>query len=90
MKEIIKITEESAKNINEITRDIEEQNTATSEITTAVGNITDNSVSIEAHSMNNQEISEKISTILKEKLHTVKELSSMAHQLTGDLRYFKL
>ena len=90
MRAIIKITEESASNINEITRDIEEQNTATSEITTAVGNITDNSVSIEAHSMNNQEISEKISTILKEKLHTVKELSAMAHQLTGDLKYFKL
>jgi len=90
MKEIIAITTESANSINEITRDIEEQNTATSEITTAVGNITDNSVSIEEHSITNHEISEKISKILKEKLVSVKDLSKVAHKLTSDLEFFKL
>ncbi len=87
---IIEITKSNARAINEITRDIEEQNNATNEITTAVGDITENSVTIEEHSIQNHEISDKISKTLKSRLATILELSTMANQLNEDLKYFKL
>lgn len=87
---IIEITEKNTNSINNITRDIEEQNTATSEITTAVGNITENSITIEEHSMSNHEISDKISKVLVDRLDTVVDLSKMANKLSEDLNYFKL
>lgn len=87
---IIDITKTNAEAINQITRDIEEQNNATTEITTAVGDITENSVTIEEHSMMNHEISDKISKTLKSRLATVLELSNMANKLNEDLKYFKL
>ncbi|OQY06863.1 MAG: hypothetical protein B6I28_05980 [Fusobacteriia bacterium 4572_132] len=89
IQEIIEGIENNNKQIEEVATSIEEQDTATSEITNAISDIVNQSTEIEEKAILNSEISEKISGVLVEKLGMVEKLAEIASNLRKEMEFFK-
>lgn len=87
--EINKITKLNEKEMNNINISTREQSDATSEITKAVGDISQKSVDIERISEETYNISAKISKIMMSRLETITELSELIKELEEEMSFFK-
>jgi methyl-accepting chemotaxis protein len=90
---INKITEFALKNstdIKEIASSVNEQVTASNEVTSAIDTIAQSSIDIEGLSLNTTEISTNIKSSLLEKQELINSLNELVDNLKKDLDFFKL
>ena len=86
---IINIAVKTDNQIEEISSSVDKQTIATEEITKAVKDISDNSISIENMGNETNEIGEYIKNTLVERMENLKKLASMTRNMKEDMDYFK-
>jgi len=92
LENINEINEHISKNnfeIENISTSVNEQAQASSEITNAIGTITESSTEIEGLSVDTTEISDSIKDALIENQNLIKELNELVETLKRDLEFFK-
>ena len=90
MGKIMEFTNKNTNEVEEILNSINEQSTASGEVTIAISNITNNSTEIEALSIETTNISNSIKDILIEKQELVVENTKLLEELDEDLSFFKI
>ena len=90
MGKIMEFTNKNTNDIEEILNSINEQSTASGEVTIAISNITNNSTEIETLSIETTHISNSIKDILIEKQELVVENTKLLEELDDDLDFFKI
>ena len=74
----------------EILNSINEQTTASNEVTIAISNITNNSTEIETLSIETSNISNNIKDILIDKQDLITKNTKLLEELDEDLKFFKV
>lgn len=90
MHEISTHTRINSDDIDNILTSVNEQSLASTEITHAIGTITESSTEIEGLSVNTTEISESIKNALIDNQKLILELNDLVEKLKEDLEFFKL
>ncbi|MBN1468848.1 MAG: methyl-accepting chemotaxis protein, partial [Fusobacteriaceae bacterium] len=90
MNQIMELTNKNTEDIEEILNSINEQATASSEVTIAISNIANNSTEIESLSIETSTITNNIKEILLMKQKLVIENSELLLELNEDLDFFKI
>lgn len=89
ISKVMEMTKENSRDIDTLFAYVSEQNTASNEITGAIGNITNNSAEIEGLSLETRRISSDIQEVLISKQELIKGLTSLIEELNHDLEFFK-
>ncbi|TDT72311.1 methyl-accepting chemotaxis protein [Hypnocyclicus thermotrophus] len=89
ISDIIDLTNKNNDDIGNIAFSTDEQSTASTEITTAISSIVDNSTNIESLATETSQISEKIKLLLEDKVELLYKLNKIVEQLKTDLEFFK-
>lgn len=89
IKESLKLIDQNEVDMSNINTAINEQISATEEITSAVSTISDNSIEIEGNVIKNSEISKEIKEVLETRLDKVKEVNQLNSQLSEKVSSFK-
>lgn len=89
MSDIIDVTRKNDKEIGKVTVEAKEQANSSTQITSAMSFIGENSIRIEQIGESTKNVSQNISNILVQRLDGIKHLVSLVDKLNQDLNYFK-
>ncbi len=89
MTDIINITRKNDKEIGRVTIEAKEQAKSSSQITSTMSLIGENSTRIEQIGASTKDVSQNISNILVQRLDGIKHLVSLIDKLNQDLNFFK-
>lgn len=90
ISEIMNLTDKNNTEVKALSHAVNDQIYASSEITTAVNHIAQNSIEIEELCTNTSHIAANVKNIMNENLNTVNRLKDESKVLTEDLEFFKV